>query len=205
MTSIPNNEIPPDNEKSTSDIIQQIKIKALDPSMLNKEQRQQCIEALYFESLSPTGIAEFLKVSDRTVRRDLAEIRSKNGLTPNPDLAREIVGEYLLFSRIHRGNLMKLGRNQSASTAERAQAEYYAYMVGADMIVKLQSLGYLPKSADALVVMQKTEEHVSESRVSTLCTELEDMARLAISPEQEKKFIEIKENLQKEKENDHNE
>jgi len=197
-------ENPKETNKSASDLIQRIKIGALDPHILNKEQRQLCVEALYFDSVSPSGIAQFLKVSDRTLRRDMADIRARNALTPNPDLAREIIGEFVLFAKIHRGNLMKLSRNTSASTAERGQAEYYAYMVGADMVVKLQSLGYLPKSADALLVMQRTEDRVSNERISAVCAELDDMARLADNPEQAKKLIEIKDTLPKENDNDLN-
>ena len=191
-----------EDDKSTSDMVHRIKIGALDPRLLNKEQRQLCVEALYFDGISPTGIAQFLKVTDRTIRRDLAEIRTRNALTPDSDLARQIVGEFAHWVRTHRGNLMKLAHNTEASTGERAQAEYYAYMIGSDMITKLQSLGYLPKSADALLVMQKKEESDSDDRVTIMCTELEDMSKLATSPEQANKCIEIKEVLKKEKDND---
>jgi hypothetical protein len=188
-----------DNEKSTSDMIHEIKIGSLDPCLLDKLQRQLCVEALYFDAVSTSGIAQFLKVSDRTIRRDMEEIRARNSLTPSLDLSREIVGEFLLWSRAHRGNLMKLARNSSASTGERAQAEYYASMVGADMIVKLQSLGYLPKSADALVVTQQSEDSVSDERMSQLLGELDDMSDLSDSPEQADKLIELKKNIEEKK------
>ncbi len=188
----------PKDDKSVSDLIQGIKMGTLDPGLLSKEQRQLCVEALYFEALSPTGIAQFLKVSDRTIRRDMEEIRAQNALTPNPDLARQIVGEFLLFAKVHRGNLMKLARNTAATTAERAQAEYYAHMIGTDMISKLQSLGYLPKSADALVVMQKKEEFEANEKLAAMVSDLDDMARLISSPEQAGKLLEIKDAVLKE-------
>jgi len=184
-----------ENDGSISDLIHRIKTGILDPGLLKKEQRQQCVESLYFESVSPSAIAQFLKVTDRTIRRDLADIRVKNALTPDPDLARQIVGEFMLFARIHRGNLMKLARRDAASVAERTQAEYYASMVGSDLIVKLQSLGYLPKSADALLVMQKQEENKSSEIIATLCGELDDMARVASDPGQTIKWLQIKEKI----------
>ena len=189
-------------DQSASNLIQQIKVGVLDPLLLDKDQRQMCVEALFSDSLSPAGIAQFLKVSDRTIRRDMEEIRVKNALTPDPDLAKGIIGEFLLFARIHRGNLMKLARDGGASVGERSQAEYYAYMVGADLIIKLQSLGYLPKSADALVVLQKTEENKTNERLVTLLGELRDMTTLESRPEQANKLIQLRENIIKENSND---
>ncbi len=197
-----NDKPEPKNETSAAEIIQQIKVGALDPHILNKEQRQQCVEALYFEAISPSGIAQFLKVSDRTIRRDMEDIRVWHALNPDPDLARRIIGDYVLFAQIHRGNLMKLARNNSATVSERAQAEYYAYLVYADTISKLLSLGYLPKSADTLVVMQKYEEHESNGKITNLCAELDDMAQLSSSQEKAAKLLEIKKMLTEEKPND---
>lgn len=185
----------PNEPASTSDMIQRIKLGTLDARLLTKEQRQQCVEALHFESVSPSGIAQFLKVTDRTVRRDMEAIRVHNALTPSHDLARQIIGEFVLFARVHRGNLMKLARNANASTSERTQAEYLAYMIQSDMVAKLQSLGYLPKSADALVVMNKSEERQSSDRLSAICAELDEMSRLTDTPEQAQKLVSLKADL----------
>lgn len=189
-------------EESAADLIQRIKAGSLDPAILTKEQRQMCVEALYFDSVSPTGVAQFLKVSDRTIRRDLEEIRLRNALTPDPDLARSIVGEYVHWVRIHRGNLMKMARDASASVSERAQAEYYASMINSDLITKLQSLGYLPKSADALLVMHKEEENQTNEKMSELLQDIEDMSRVAGDQKLKEKLIEMKETIIKENEND---
>lgn len=192
---------PSEDRTSASDLIQRIKLGTLDPGLLSKEQRQLCVEALFFESVSMSGIAQFLKVTDRTIRRDLTDIRQRNSLDPDPTLVREIVGEYVLFTRMHKGNLMKLARNSAASTGERTQAEYYAYLVGADMITKLQSLGYLPKSADALVVMQKKPEDETSGKLSELAAEIDAMTALADSPEQSEKLTQLKNALTQENKN----
>jgi hypothetical protein len=183
-------------------MIHRIKIGTLDPRILKKEERQMCVEALIFESASPSWICQFLKVSDRTVRRDLEEIRSRHALSPDSKLAREIIGEFVIWGRIHRGNLMKLARNASASVSERAQAELYAFNIMSDTISKLQSLGYLPKSADALVVMEKKDTPTNE-KVTTICEELDEMTRLVDSPEEMTKLISLKEILNKEEAPNH--
>lgn len=198
-------------EESTAGMIQQIRAGTLDPGILDREQRQLCVEALHYECISPSNIAQFLKVSDRTVRRDLAEIRVKNALTPNPDLARQIIGEYMNAARFHISNIMKILRSSSdASLGEKAQAAYYAYNIQADMIVKLQSVGYLPKSADELIVRQKNEENELNENLNAICAELDEMALISGNPAQSKKLIDLKESItikdeESKKEDDKNE
>ena len=196
------NNSDPEDGKSASDMIQRIKAGALDPGVLNMEQRQMCVEELYFQSVPLAGIAQFLKVVDRTIRRDMEDIRRRNVLAPDPDFARQMAFEFVQYKRIHRNNLMKLARNPEASTGERAQAEFYASMVGSDLITKLQSLGHLPKSADALLVMQKQEDHQSDSRVAGLFRDFDAMHKLEENPEKAAKLMEIKNNLKKENSNE---
>ncbi len=193
---------PDKKEKSIADLIHEIKTGTLDPGVLNKEQRQLCVEALHFDSVSPTAIAQFLKVADRTIRRDMADIRKRNALSPDLELAKQIIGEFLQASRIHRANLMKMARSADASVAERAQAEYYSYMVLADSMVKMQSVGYLPKSADSLIVTQKNEDDRPDEKLAVLSAELADMADLAATPEQASKLLEIKETVTQETSNE---
>lgn len=198
---MPKDKLPINRKEPILGLVQKIKAGELDAALLSKEQRQLCVEALYLESISPAGIAQFLKVTDRTIRRDLADIRTQHALSPDPELARQIIGEYVLFSRLHKANLMKLARNNAASTAERAQSEYYAHMVGSDMIAKLQSLGYLPKSADALVVLQKSAEH-NDEKLAEICAEISAMAKLADTPEAATKLLDIQQTLVQENLND---
>ena len=182
---------------SAAGLIHRIRIGTLDPKLLNKEDRQLCVEALLLESASPSWMAQFLKVTDRTIRRDMEEIRARNALSPDPALARQLIGEFVLFARIHRGNLMKLARNSSASVGERGQVEYYAYMILSDMVAKLQSLGYLPKSADALVVMERKENTEANQKVVELCAELDEVSKL-VSEAEAAKLLEMKDLLSKE-------
>ena len=46
---------------------------------------------------------------------------------------------------------MRLARSKDASTAEKAQSEFFAFKVSVELIGKLQTMGYLPTKPQAIV------------------------------------------------------
>ena len=145
-----NNEIKK-QERSTITLIQQIKDGLLDADTINKELRQQIVEVMLSEGYNVPSMAQLMKVSDKTIRRDIDEIRERNALSPDINLAKKLIGEMLTYVRIHRDHLMRLARSSNTSVSEKAQAEYYAAQIGMTLITKLQSLGYLPSQPQAVV------------------------------------------------------
>lgn len=140
-----NPEKPLENkEQPILTLIQQVKDGHLDAETIDKDQRLLCVEVLLGEGCSVATMAQIFKKCEKTIRRDIDEIRDCNAISPNVDLAKKIVGELLTYSRIHRDHLMRLARIKDASVSERSQAEYLAARVGMELIQKMQSLGYLP-------------------------------------------------------------
>jgi transcriptional antiterminator len=133
-----------DNEIQTLSLLQQIQQGAIDPRDLDKDVRQQIVEVLMLEGSSVSQIAQILKMSDKTIRRDIAVIRERNALSPNIDFAKKLVGDLVMKSEGHRSYLMRLARSQNAKVGERSLAEFYAWKVSTELVEKLQSLGYLP-------------------------------------------------------------
>ena len=138
-------------EQSILTLIQQVKDSQIDAKTFDKDLRQQIVEVLLAEAYTVPSMAQILKVSDKTIKRDIDEIRLQNALTPNPDFVKKIIGEMVSFARINRDHLMRLARSPNTSVAERTQAEYYAAQVSFALVTKLQSLGYLPSQPQALV------------------------------------------------------
>jgi hypothetical protein len=134
----------PKEEPPILSLIQEIKDGKLNPVTLNKDSRQACVEVFLAEGYNIPAIAQILKKSDRTIQRDIDEIREKNALTPDMYLAKKIIGDFYFYLSVHREHLMRLARTKDASVSERAQAEYYAHRIGVERIEKLQTLGYLP-------------------------------------------------------------
>jgi len=155
----------PDAKPETAlGLIKKIQSGQLNSGLLTKEQRQQCVEVLFLEgATSQSSLAELFQVTDKTIRRDLADIRAKNELHTSPEFVSQISGEFVIRARIHSTHLMKLARESKASVGERAQAEYYASMVYRDMISTLQSLGYLPRvTANILVTHSGSKDSISD-------------------------------------------
>jgi hypothetical protein len=146
-----NKSIPEKNEIPILSLIQQVKDKTIDPKTLDKELRQACVEVFLVEGYSLSSMAQILNRSEKTIHRDIEEIRGRNALIPNADLAKKLIGELLVYSRSHRDHLMRLSRSKEGSISERAQAEYYAARVWLDLTGRFQSLGYLPSSPQAFV------------------------------------------------------
>ena len=163
-------------------LIQQLKDESLDPRTLPKELRQQCVEVLWAEGYGESSMAQILKRSEKTIKRDLQEIREKNALSPNLELARQIIGEMVQRARMHQGYLVRLARSKEATVSEKAQSEYLAWRVQKELVEKMQSLGYLPSrpqeiTGDIYHHMSLQEEERSFSEIRAMVTEIKVLRR----------------------------
>jgi len=132
-------------------LIQDIKDGGVAPETLTKDLRQSCVEVLLGEGYTIAAMARVFRRSDKTIKRDLEAIRERNAITPDIELATKIVGEMLMYARIHRDQLMKLARSKEASVSEKSNAEYLAFKVFSELVSKFQSLGYLPQKPQSVV------------------------------------------------------
>jgi hypothetical protein len=144
----------PDNKEKEQPIltlIQQIKDGSLDPGTIGKDLRQQCVEVFLGEGYTVASMAQVFDACEKTIRRDIDDIRERNAITPDISLAKKTIGEMVTYARIHRDYLMRLARAKDASVSEKSQAEYLAARVGLELIGKMQTLGYLPTKPQAIV------------------------------------------------------
>ena len=142
----------PPTDQPAATIIQQLKAGLLAPSTLPKEQRQRCVEVLLLEGSTHSQIAQLLACSEKTIQRDVADIKVRNAASPpSVELARQFIGDYLLKMQAHHAYLMRLARIKEASVAERTQAEAAAAKLLNDFIDRLQSLGYLPQRPQQVI------------------------------------------------------
>lgn len=131
-------------EPTVLKIIQDINSGVLDPRLLEKITRQQCVEVLIGEGYTFSQLAQLLKRSEKTISRDMEEIRHKNALIPNINFAKETIGELVTKARIHGSYLMRLARDKDSPAASKAEAEFFAWRVMKELVEKLQTLGFLP-------------------------------------------------------------
>lgn len=137
--------MPETPEKPVLTLLQQLKDGSVHPGTLTREQRQQCVEVLFLEGYSIPQIAQVVEKSEKTVKRDIADVRLRNAASPSPELARQLIGHFFMKWEAHQASLVRLARSQEGSVAERVQAERHAWDVLKGGIELLQSLGYLPQ------------------------------------------------------------
>lgn len=166
-------------ELSIHTLLARIKDGSLDPAALPKDARQAAVEMLLGEGHAVPAIAQLLQRSDRTIKRDIQEIVERNALSPDPDLARQIVGEMVWRARLHHAHLVRLARAKEATPSEKAQSEFMAWRVQKELVERLQSLGYLPSrgvdagmpAGGAVPDMSLEEAKESLKHVEQICRE----------------------------------
>lgn len=169
-----------EKERPVLTLIQQIKDGQVDPETMGKELRQQCIEVFLCEGYAVPLMAQILRKCEKTVRRDLDEIRARNALSPSVDFAKKLVGEIVMSARVNRDHLMRLARLKDTSVAEKSQAEYYAHRVNMELTEKLQSLGYLPLKPKTIVAdFTHTVQVNDEAALDDLKAQIIEIERLA--------------------------
>ncbi|MFA5118801.1 MAG: hypothetical protein WC695_08140 [Candidatus Omnitrophota bacterium] len=184
-------------------LIQDIKDGRIAPETIDKELRQQCIEVFLAEGYTTSSIAQIFKKTDRTIRRDIEDIRAQNAITPDIDLAKKTIGEMVVYMHTHRAYLMRLARLKDASVAEKAQAEYLAARIGIELVARLQTLGFLPLKPQEIIA--DISHHVTadnESSFDELRSQIVEIERISkesgeLTPEMTKELENLKKRIEK--------
>jgi len=138
-------------EQPILDTIKAIKDKTLNPKQLSKADRRRCVDVLRLQGSNVAAMAKILQVSERTIMRDVQDLKAELALEPHPQLLPEMVGQLVHDAEAGQGHLRRLANNTQASVMERLMAEQAAWKILCDLIDKLQSLGYLPRQAHGVV------------------------------------------------------
>jgi DNA-binding Lrp family transcriptional regulator len=139
------------DEVTALTLIQQIKDGLLNPKLLSKEQRIQCVDILYFELPNEASIAQFLKVSTKTISRDIAEIQERNAMIPNVDFAKKFIGDVFRRAMNHHSALVRIARARETNPAEKILAETAAWRILKELVEKFQTTGHLPSLPQTIV------------------------------------------------------
>jgi transposase-like protein len=132
-------------------VIQQIKSKQIDPKQLSAEDRQRCVEFLRVEGYQVSEIAQILGRHERTIQRDLIQIRNANAVARDPRMLERVVGDVLQQAESSRALLRRIAREPGASAMERLMAERSVWKIARECVETLQSVGYLPKVPTGVV------------------------------------------------------
>jgi len=191
------------DERPILELIQKIKDESINPRLLSREERQPCVEVLYGEGMNESTIAQILKRTEKTIQRDLSDIRERNAIVPNVELAKQIVGELLVNARIHHGYLMRIARNKDSSASDKVQAEMGAWHILSELVMRMQSLGYLPMQRQMIVedIYHHTTDDSEKSfeEIKGMIVEIENISKEGggMSPEIGEELDRIKSKISK--------
>lgn len=194
------NRLLQDEEESILSLIQRIKDGTLNPKTLSREIRQRCVELLSTEGYTEAQIAQIIVRSEKTVSRDLADIRARNAITPDIDLAKQIIGDMFQKAMVHHKYLMRIARSLESSNTEKSQSEFLAWRVLKEVVEKMQTLGYLPLKPQEIV--EDIFHHVSDGDdimdAKNMLSEIERAAKEAgtFNPETEEKIKTLKKKIE---------
>jgi hypothetical protein len=114
------------------------------------------VEFLLLEGLPQGAIAQFLKKSDRTIRRDVEDVRKSYKITKNVIMTSNILADFIFNAKVHQAHFMRLARSNGASASEKTKAEAEAWKVGKEVLQELSYIGLLMVTQD--IVENKGKE-----------------------------------------------
>jgi DNA-binding CsgD family transcriptional regulator len=125
-------------------VIQDIRDGAVDPRTLTKDLRQSCVEVFIAEGYPEVQIAQILHRSEKTIQRDIQEIRTRNSVKPNVEFVQQFIGDVIKKGLSHHDYLVRISNVRETSDSDRIQARISAWRILNGLIERLQGLGYLP-------------------------------------------------------------
>lgn len=130
--------------RSPIEILRAIQKGTLSSKCLSGESRRACMVHLLGEAQTQAEIAEFFKVSLRTVQRDLETIHEENAVSASPEVQKQLIGQMVLQARQSITRLTKIARDRTAPHTAQAQAAYDSWRVMRELVEMLQKLGIMP-------------------------------------------------------------
>ncbi len=144
---------------STRDVLLKIRNNELDPKVLDRETRLACVEALIIEGQQPAAIAHFFKKTDRTIRRDLEEIRKGYRVKRDNGISNDIVSDFMFNSKVNIAHLMRLARSNEGSVADKVRAEAMAFRIHKEVLQELYYVGLLTFTQELAKINNDTTEN----------------------------------------------
>jgi hypothetical protein len=134
-------------DRGVIELIAQIKSGEISGRNLAPEVRRDCVEYLNAEGLSRPEIAKVLGRNERTIVRDLEQVRKANALTRDDALADRFAGQLVAEAANCVTRIRRVTREKDAPHAVRVDGERAVFQITDSLVARLQSLGHLPSAA----------------------------------------------------------
>lgn len=136
-----------DDGPQTLALLQKIKDRQINPKSIGKANRLLLVSFLTDEGQTTAEIAHLLKVTIKTIQRDIKVLHEENAITKDPKLIGQMVGRLVSEAELCKQRIRKFQRDRDASPADKMEGEQLCFQIICRLTERLQSLGYLPTAA----------------------------------------------------------
>ncbi len=136
-----------DDGPQTLALLQKIKDRQINPKSIGKANRLLLVSFLTNEGQTTAEIAHLLKVTIKTIQRDIKVLHEENAITKDPKLIGQMVGRLVSEAELCKQRIRKFQRERDASPADKMEGEQLCFQIICRLTERLQSLGYLPTAA----------------------------------------------------------
>jgi len=136
-----------DDGPQTLALLQKIKDRQISPKSIGKANRLLLVSFLTNEGQTTAEIAHLLKVTIKTIQRDIKVLHEENAITKDPKLIGQMVGRLVSEAELCKQRIRKFQRERDASPADKMEGEQLCFQIICRLTERLQSLGYLPTAA----------------------------------------------------------
>jgi len=136
-----------DDGPQTLALLQKIKDRQISPKSIGKANRLLLVSFLTNEAQTTAEIAHLLKVTIKTIQRDIKVLHEENAITKDPKLIGQMVGRLVSEAELCKQRIRKFQRERDASPADKMEGEQLCFQIICRLTERLQSLGYLPTAA----------------------------------------------------------
>ena len=139
-----------DDGPQTLALLQKIKNGQINPKSIGKEERRLLVRFLKAEGQPTVEIAHLLKVSDKTIERDIKVLHEESTLTKDPKLLGQMAGRLVTEADLCIQRIRKFARGKDTLASVKVDGEHRCFQIFEKTIERLQSLGFLPTAAQKI-------------------------------------------------------
>ncbi len=137
----------PSPGRSPSDLVDDIVAGLVHVKSLSKPNRAVYVEALSGEGYGPSEMAKLLRVTSKTIGRDICDLRAKHAVERSPKFVKETVGNLVRQADLTVRRLRRTVRREDTDPRDAIYAERECWQIWRELMEVLQKLGYLPTAA----------------------------------------------------------
>jgi len=127
--------------RTTTQLIRQLKAGQIIGKEIAIDSRHECVQRLRLEGLANADIADLFGMHERTIRRDLVELRKRNAIHPSPQIVAEVLGEFQIQAQASITRLQRVSRDSRTSPSDQIAAERAITETLDNLAKRLHSVG----------------------------------------------------------------